>query len=48
MLFTDTFSRFGWTNASVIHGLSLLDDHAKQALAKCTTYEDYANMTTKS
>lgn len=35
------FSRFGWTNASIIHGLSLLGDDAKRALGKCVPYEVY-------
>ncbi len=34
--------RFGWTNASYIHGLSLLSLHAKRALGVCAPYEVYA------
>lgn len=34
--------RFGWTNASFIHGLSLLGLHAKRALGVCAPYEVYA------
>ena len=37
-------TRFGWTNASVIHGLCFLDIRAKTALGKCTPYEVYANV----
>lgn len=33
---------FGWTNASYIHGLSILGTHAKRALGVCASYEDYA------
>ena len=36
-------SRFGWTNASFIRGLSLLNPRAKQALEELTPYEDYEN-----
>ena len=35
-------SRFGWTNASYIHGLSLLGLHAKRALGVLAPYEVYA------
>lgn len=34
--------RFGWTNASYIHGLSLLGTHAKRALGVGASYETYA------
>ena len=35
--------RFGWTNASYIHGLSILSLHAKRALGVGAPYEVYAN-----
>ena len=34
--------RFGWTNASIIYGFSLLSLHAKRALGVCAPYETYA------
>ncbi len=33
---------FGWTNASYLHGLSLLDLDARRALGEGAPYEAYA------
>jgi hypothetical protein len=37
------YCRFGWTNASYIHGLSILSLHAKRALGVGAPYELYAS-----
>ncbi len=37
------YCSFGWTNASYIHGLSILSLHAKRALGVGATYESYTN-----
>ena len=34
--------RFGWTNASIVYGLGLLDMSARRALGVCAPYETYA------
>lgn len=34
--------RFGWTNASYIYGLSIMDADAKKALGECMSWETYA------
>jgi len=34
--------RFGWTNASYLYGLSLMNLHAKRALGVHAPYEAYA------
>lgn len=42
------FCSFGWTNASIIYGLSLLDTHARRALGVCAPYESYARAASKA
>ena len=37
------YDRFGWTNASYIHGLSILSLHAKRALGVGASWETYAS-----
>ena len=38
----DLGSRFGWTNASYLYGLSLMSPHAKRALGANADYASYA------
>jgi alpha,alpha-trehalase len=39
---TKSPTRFGWTNASYVHGLSYLDRYMQRALALCAPYEALA------
>ena len=40
--------RFGWTNASYLHGLSLMSLHAKRALGVNADYEAFAKAKSKT
>lgn len=39
---THCSTRFGWTNASYVYGLEILNTHAKRALGVLAPYEVYA------